>query len=1707
MAEDVGSLVVKVAMDNSNFQQGIQNLNRSMRVIQSEFKNATSGLKDHGKGLDGLKSKQEMLGRSIDVQSKIVEQYKDRLKKSKETLSKNSEAQVKLKEKVEAAKNAYEQSKKVLGENDDKTKELKKSYEQLSDKYSKNEEKLRNNVKAIDNWTVKANSAEAKLKELKSEYGATGEKIEELKNKLSGANKEVEKQVSKFEKLSTKLNGIGKKFESVGKKMESVGKDMSAKISAPIAGIGVLASKIGMDFEASMSNVSALSGNTGKDLKQLETAARNAGASTSKSAKDAADALGYMALAGYDNKQMMEALMPVLRLSEAGNLDLARTSDLVTDSLSSLGKSTKDLPVYLDQVAKTAASSNTNIDALMEGLIVCGGTVKNLNVPLDEANTLLGTLANRGIKGSEAGNSFNSILINLTSGAGQAGEAMEKLGLKAFDSNGKFKGVTNVLLELKEKTKDMTEENRNMYLSMIGGKTQLTTLQALLSGVGEEYGDLRGKIQDSNGALDKMAKTMQENNKGSITALKSALEELGIKIYDILRPKIAAITQKLQEWTNKLNSLTPAQQQTIVKIAGMVAAIGPLLLIGGKLAKGIGNICKAFSTVSGAIAVARTGAEAATPAIGALAKVFALLNLKIILIAAAIGGLIYAGKKVYNYFSSDCVKSVDLFADKTEKTAQRVKAANGQMVTVYGQTTTKISEQTKKAVGSYMELDKGATKSLTNLYTNGIKITQKNGKQLQDTYNQMNTEIKKGIDKQHQDRIKGIQKFFTNSKSITDKEKTQIIAKEQQHNAKMQSNQQALANKINSIVQNAASKNRELKAEEVKEIEVCQKQMQENAVKHLSESETESKVIMERVKSYNGRMSAEQASEVIKNAESQRVKTVDQANKQFLQTKANIENMRDVTGSITKEQADKMIKEAEKQRDGSVKKAGELKQGVVTKVKEMNSDVIKDVDTSDGHIKTTWEKTKESVSTKAQEMKSAVVTAFEQKKKAVSEKCSEIKVSVSNKWNEIVEWFNTLPSRLKQKAHDMFQSMKQGIDEKMASVKQSATDIGESIKNAFTDIPGKMKNIGHDIMEGLKNGIRNKINDVKEAASEAARAAEERVKTALDIHSPSRVMMELGKYTSQGLALGILEDLDKVEKAATLAAQTIKDITEGKLSDVKVKTNTSDIEMKDRLARQLNWGANNKAEYQKYLEFINKLNKEEVEKSKEYLKEDYENRVKSVEDRLRILKNENSIELQTEKSRIDSQIEYYQKLQRNTKDKKAKTNYANQIASLRQYQKQVLNTTKANQNAQISSLERSKRALEEYYKDGLNLLDKREKDVKKSLKVQENVFKDLMITYDTAIKTLSIKTGDLIQDLENQEAIVVVQSKKVEDLRNRYEDLAYTFGTTADETVKAREEFEKARIELENMANTVSEASKKIADNINKFQKTIMDALKERYANELQLQEESIKNEISNLEKWKDESIERINTVYDAKIKAIDDELKALDEAEKEKERQEKDNEDLDKINKLKTAIEFEHDDYNREQLKKELEKTISDRNDRLEKQALEDKKEALKNQKDTLEEKKKNEVENITDIFNAEKISHENRLAELKKFYDEKTKEASLQAESEKMIMDKSQKDIIDLLHSYSKEYLMAGNTLGEQLVEGFKPKVREIKDMISSINKEIASARDNALQAQSTARSITNNNVTNNANKTNNFNVNVQGSSASRDIESTINKLAFTI
>lgn len=328
---------------------------------------------------------------------------------------------------------------------------------------------------------------------------------------------------------------------------------LATAAGAALTAAGGYVVSVGSKFEASMSKVQALSGATGEDFDKLSAAAKEMGASTSKTASQAADALGYMALAGWKTEQMLGGLEPILRASEAGGMDLARCSDLVTDSMSAMGIAVEDLGHYLDVVAKAQSSSNTSMEQLLEAYVNVGGSLRNLNVDIEESATLLGTLANRGKKGAEAGTALSSIIVNLIGANKNAKTAMDELGISAWDSNGNFIGLKETLELLGDTLENLNnDELENNFVAKIGGKTQLDTLQALLSGVNEEYDDLFETLNDCAGASEDAAKTMQQNLTGSMTMFGSALEGVGIEIYESFKEPL---TKAVDEGTDMLSGL------------------------------------------------------------------------------------------------------------------------------------------------------------------------------------------------------------------------------------------------------------------------------------------------------------------------------------------------------------------------------------------------------------------------------------------------------------------------------------------------------------------------------------------------------------------------------------------------------------------------------------------------------------------------------------------------------------------------------------------------------------------------------------------------------------------------------------------------------------------------------------------------------------------------------------------------------------------------------------------------------------------------------------------------------------------------------------------------------------------------------------------------------------------------------------------------
>lgn len=443
---------------------------------------------------------------------------------------------------------------------------------------------------------------------------AKGE-MNKTEGQLKRTKAEMDKMAESTKKAKMTYAEFDQQFRQVGGTMRNVGTSVGIVSGAMLAGLVkpmIDATKVASNFEYGMSGVKAISGATGDEFLKLKNKAKEMGAGTSFSATEAAKGLEYMALAGWDTNQMLTGIKPVLRLAEAGNIDLGRSSDLVTDSMSAMGIQVKDLDGYLDKVARTSQRSNTNIDALMEANVIAGGSFKNLNVPLAESNALLGILANRGFKGSQSGTAMNTIMANLTSNTGEAGKALKEMGVQVYDSDGKFRGLETVLKDVRDKTLKMTDAEKANYITRIAGKQHLKTFQALISGLGEEYDGLKKEIVESDGALEDMASTMKDNAQGKIEGMKSAIEGLQIEMGERLLPHLSDGATLVTDLINKFEGMDGATKDTIVQTALLSAGILGLTTVVAGLVAGVG----ALMAFVGPIGLAIVGGTALIGALG-----------------------------------------------------------------------------------------------------------------------------------------------------------------------------------------------------------------------------------------------------------------------------------------------------------------------------------------------------------------------------------------------------------------------------------------------------------------------------------------------------------------------------------------------------------------------------------------------------------------------------------------------------------------------------------------------------------------------------------------------------------------------------------------------------------------------------------------------------------------------------------------------------------------------------------------------------------------------------------------------------------------------------------------------------------------------------------------------------------------------------------
>lgn len=350
--------------------------------------------------------------------------------------------------------------------------------------------------------------------------------------------------------------------------------DLTKTAATKLAGLAKSSVSVGMNFDASMSQVAATMGTTVDQIDNLTKVAKEMGSTTKFTATQAADALNYLALAGYDADKAAEVLPSVLNLAAAGGMDLAYASDLVTDAMASLNieANKQNVDDFGNKLAMAASKANANVSQLGEAILTVGGTAANLKGGTTELTTALGLLANVGIKGAEGGTHLRNIILSLQSPTDEAAKKMQKLGLSVYDSQGKMRGLNDILGDLNSAMNGMTQGQKDSIINQLFNKTDLAAVNGLLAAQGEQWDTLAAQIDNADGAMGQMAETQIDNLQGAMTIMSSAFEGMQLAVYDELEP---TLTEAVKWGTDCLTQLTTALSEGGPE--AMLAAAGEII--------------------------------------------------------------------------------------------------------------------------------------------------------------------------------------------------------------------------------------------------------------------------------------------------------------------------------------------------------------------------------------------------------------------------------------------------------------------------------------------------------------------------------------------------------------------------------------------------------------------------------------------------------------------------------------------------------------------------------------------------------------------------------------------------------------------------------------------------------------------------------------------------------------------------------------------------------------------------------------------------------------------------------------------------------------------------------------------------------------------------------------------------------------------------
>lgn len=1094
MAEEIGALKVSLSLDSADFSRSMASVDRNLKTLGQEMRISQSRGKEWGNSITGLSTKQDGLSRMLTAQELKVRKLNE----------------------------AYQKSKEETGENSKQT----------------------------ENLATRLNRAQA-------EYARTETELNSVREALRRQQDELRLAENGWTKLGEKMQKIGATMKKVGDGMKNVGKELSMKVTAPIVAIGTLSAKAAIDFESAFAGVRKTVDASEEGFAKLEQGIRDMAKELPASAIDIAAVAESAGQLGIAEDKILSFSRTIIDLGESTNMtreqaatEFARFANIVgmsQDEFDRLGSSIVGL-------GNTMATTESEIMSMGMRLAAQGA-----QVGMTEAQIMAlgGTMSSLGIQAEMGGTAMTTILKKIDKAVGDGGK-----GLKAFsDAAGvssevfskAWEGDPITALDMFVKGLDKSsQEGKNLttILADLGIKgvyeSDVLLRMAGASDLLSEAVATSSTAWKENTALTNEAAERYETTASKLQMFKNKITDIGITLGNILIPVLLQVVEAIEPWISKFAEMSEGTQKAILVIAGIAAAIGPVLVVIGTLVSSIGAIVGAFGTVSAAIAVVTTGVASAVPAVSALATVFTVLTGPVGLAIAAVAAIGIGIGLLVNDLRKDAIPEVDRFGKG-------------------------VSEATQEAVGGFMDMTEQANTALKGLVWGQEEVTKELAQSMKDAQAEITNTLLEAIGERHNAELEATKEQFANIESLSEEQKAAVLERTNQRFDAEAANVEVGTARINEIYQLAAEEGRSISESESQEIIFIRENMTEQAVQVMSESAEEQRMIYERMKDNASTLSALEAAEVVQNATQKKDDVVSEAENQFTETRLWAEQQRDELGTLSAEEAEMVILEAEKKRDDSIAAATETHEKVVAEAQSQAEEHIELVDWETGEILSKWDVFVNDVKKFMSDLGAAMAESGKAMWTATSEWFKKIYATVTEEtkaaWTSAVQYFEKMVADGKTKFSELVTTTVQKFNEVKTKIEEKLTEAVTLVSTKIGEMPGKVREkvsemvtAGGELIAGVIKGITGKVGEGLEAIGSFAKSLVARFKRDTETKSPSRAFEKVAVWFAPGVARGI-------EKTSRVAVGAMSDLSD-KLTTVMHDLNNSLLDISDHHAAE-----------------------------------------------------------------------------------------------------------------------------------------------------------------------------------------------------------------------------------------------------------------------------------------------------------------------------------------------------------------------------------------------------------------------------------------------------------------------------------------------------------------------------------------------------------